>query len=381
MSSPLDLFNRAAAMTSTDGWGTSHGLQMKDNKFEPVDRVRRMDRMWGQAFYALWVSSLEESERIRWISKFCQACEAMLKATGGVWLRNITAVDEWKADVWEWEASKDQLVGLVAALVIFYQSTSHSTLQGEIQSVARHIDIQMAEHRWTLWNEPASRANISPNYAWVHYWGISAGLSFILGRRRLTLLDLPLKIMGWLLPKLNVLMMVKVKNRGYWWQNIKALMKFDWYGDYFRAGMYNFNLNLVFFEFLIRGTTSKWQARRILRLLASPEALATNNVNFGALYLALELKWGFPTPEGVAVAQNHWVDVCHADDLAHGSASEFPFACLPNGLGIGVHTVANDESSLWSHEIFPLVTADDVAPRRPGSQLDLALESEGAPVW
>ena len=275
----------------------------------------------------------------------------MLKQTNGVFLRDVnpSAISSWKFNnETEWECSKDQILGLITCIFAMYTSTTHEVLKTGLRDIVRQINDNLAKHKWFLYNEQAKRGYNSANYSMIHYWGMRKAISHMLGRRKVSFYEVFYFLLGKFFVRTNVLCMARAKGKEFIWQKLKFLERFSWYGDYFRAGMYDFNLNLCFMEMYIAATLSKRNAKWCLRLLKHKEAMRTNNLNFAFLYDYISKRYPDldrkninDTLDRTVLADSHYTSLRAIDSILHMGG-------IPNELtwpGWG-------ESCLYSHEIY-----------------------------
>lgn len=357
-----------------NGWGASHDNYLLDGELQHEKIIG--DKCWGQAFYCIFLA-LHEDEvlRIKYTSEFLNGIQSMLKKTSGVFLR-----DNSEAAIKDYvenknlglEISKDQAIGLVCGLYFLYRNMSHVILKEPIREVILKLYEILLKHQWFLYNENEKRIYKSANYCQVHHMGFDDAFDATLGffrKRNIMEFILYLTQFGKTMTKINLEWMLDVKNMKCWWQNITWLKKFPWY-NYFRAGLFDFNINLVFFEGLIVGSESIMGAKWLIKILDEDKVKDMYHANLAVLYIYLCRKWNI---DGKSMPFYLEVNEKRNEAL-------YPEGVLPNELCIGSPWVV-DQGDLWNHQIWEVKDWNmRFKPAKIGSMKELKSASKGRKV-
>jgi hypothetical protein len=360
---------------ASDGWGVSHDNFILDGKVQHEAIIG--DRCWGQAWWGIFIAFHEDEVlQIKYTNKYLNAIEKMLKATGNIFLRDCSDaaikkyVEEKDTGL---EASKDQIIGMMCGLYLLYNNTSHYQLKDQIKDIVKILSNNLAKHQWFLYNENEKRFYNSAYYCQVHHYGLNVALNDILGIfRPRAALEYLLYItqLGKTLVKINLEWMRDLKDRKFWWQNIEFFKKYPWYGDYFRAGMFDFAINLIFFEGVIAGNASKRNAEYLISLLDGEKVKSLLHSNLAALYIMLCRKWNLN-----GKSMDFYVDI-----YENKCEVLYPANVLPNEARIGSPWVV-DQGDLWNHVCWNQEDWDArFKAKTPGNMNELIKASMGKKI-
>jgi hypothetical protein len=259
------------------------------------------DNSWYQGFYVSFLAldyyHFKDPNTLRKIKDFLEGTVGMLQDTGWIFLRDnsIKSVSDYKGGNTRLEASKDQILGLMAGILMIYYYVNDQYCKDIINTICSTFYPKLVEYGYMLYNEKAKRFYNSAYYPIIHYAGIEAAFDYILVGDVSYRLEDPIYQASY-----NISFKLLIYRRGIIEKDIRIgdinilqieeLKDEDWYKELLQAD--EFAVNLAFYEFLIMSTVDKTLAKKILKILEHKEVMKLRHLNLAALYLYILRKWG-----------------------------------------------------------------------------------------
>lgn len=303
---------------TTDRYWFSHQNSLINGQRVDTDPTET-DNSWYQGFAGTYLALLSKTDYRKkdMEKKFVAGIKYMLKETNGIFLRNCTTetIELYKKELKEGikpgsylaltkgsvsrEASKDQILGLVTGMFMLYMYTDDDEIKNDLKLISKTIYTSFEKHDWFLYNEIEKRTYTYAPEAFLHYYGLSRALGYMItgkvdvendleeGMKKIVLYSME----SWVDRKLED----SKKNYGLYVENTYAPYFTNWWNNMIDKTFFNapdFNWNLWFYELLIGGSLSKVSAKEIIETLEKESVMKMKHLNIASLYFYLGKIWG-----------------------------------------------------------------------------------------
>lgn len=332
-------------MAKETGWAIPWG-EMKNGKVVRSPAAND-DELWSQGFYGIFLGLAHQSgelDVIDQIDSFVRGIEVMLLKTNGIFLRcnadyyiNGHNHEGYTAG----EASKDQMVGMTAALTMIFCNIEDRGIKMRIKAIINHFNSILVKHWWCLYIDSQKRYYNSAVTCFQHYYGLSKAFDLILGvcRPRNILMDIFGTLYALTLP-LGLLAKADLSAKTGFVQNpiiqwlIKKFPKFmDGLLDPAEYGV-----GLYFYEMLMAGMSSKKKAQDIVKILDTVNVKRLKHYSLSSLRQFLVRKW--------LLKNDILSDVYHNMVVLHDEYI-FPEKIIPNAEANGCFFPINPGGGWW----------------------------------
>lgn len=304
--------------------------------------IYSFDAMYYQGFYGIYLGlNYHTTEKnLDPIRKWIDSLDYMLKQTGGVYLRNCTdnCINEWKGGRFELEASKDQIVGLSAAMVTMYALVEDKDIKNRLRRHADKLHTLLESNAYSMWSYKHHRPYKSDHSVWKCYSGVNTAMRYIRGHKsgcgkNLTPLENShLDFDLWVYRNKRDMWLKKLKIGDHLIQDWPILKDQKWWQKEVVGNTYSrleFGLNLMVFDMYICSLVDKKAAEKINNVLAEDSCKQLRHLFGAAVYVMNLNRYSLKDKNG---AKAYYTALLKRDDYW------YPSNITPNSEGIVAKT-------------------------------------------